>query len=151
VVLLSEPAGAASLFSYTYTNNQINELDADTGALLNSYPAPLRPDLFGVAGLGMSQTALYFTSGSPLTSGETPDIYILNPANGAVLGTFPRPAGAAIDGLAFGISRFGPTLFAEDYVSNTIYLFNPATGATYSSYVTLFDAVGGIDFNSVTN
>jgi hypothetical protein len=139
------PARAAYFFTVSYTDNRINQVDADTGVLLNSYAPPVVAQSGGGEGLGMSDAVLFFASIDNAT------IFSLNPSNGAVVNSFSRPAAAtAIDGLGWGQSSFGNTLFAQDYGTNRIFLLNPTTGAVFSSYTTSFDAIGGIDYDSVT-
>jgi hypothetical protein len=68
-----------------------------------------------------------------------------------VLGSFVRPATAGgIDALGYGSTGFGQTLFALDYTANRLYLLNPLSGAQFTSFLLGFDAIGGIDFNHVT-
>ncbi|MDZ4656466.1 MAG: hypothetical protein SH868_02690 [Bythopirellula sp.] len=134
---------AASLYSVTRNPGRVNELDADTGVLLNSFPTPVVAQSGGGSGLAFSGTELFFSDIS------FPNIYRLNPHTGAVLGTFLRPAGS-VDALAYGASSFGSTLFSLDYTANRFHLLNPLTGATFGSYAVGFDVVGGIDYNSFT-
>jgi outer membrane protein assembly factor BamB len=142
---LATRAGAAYFFTVSYTDNRINQIDADTGALLNSYAPPVVAQSGGGEGLGMSDAVLFFASIDNAT------IFTLNPSNGAVVNTFSRPATAsAIDGLGWGQSTFGATLFAQDYNANKIYLLNPSTGAVFNSYTTSFDAIGGVDYDTAT-
>ncbi len=137
-------AHAQTLYSVTTTNNLINTLNPDTGALLNSYATPSPTQGSGGDALGASATALYYTTIDVAT------IYVLNPLTGAVVTSYARPAGA-VDGLGYGTSSFGPTLFAHDYSAHRIDLLNPTTGASFANYTVSFDAIGGIDFDPVTN
>jgi DNA-binding beta-propeller fold protein YncE len=73
----------------------------------------------------------------------------LNPTNGAFLGSFAAPL-IGIDALGYGTTSFGQTLFALDYTGNRLYLLNPLSGAQYTNFLLAFDAIGGIDFNHVT-
>src|SRR5262245_12290060 len=139
-------AQGQSLFSVSYANNRINEINPKTGALINSYAPPAVAQGGGGEGLALSATTLYYSTI------DNSNIFALNPANGAVITSFPHPATATvgIDALAFGPSSFGATLFALDYTNNVLFLLNPANGATFTSYTTAYDAIGGMDFNSVT-
>jgi outer membrane protein assembly factor BamB len=143
VFALADCARAESLFSVTASNSRINELNPNSGALLNSFAPPVAPQSGGGNGLAFSGSLLYYTTI------ETSTIYALNPGTGAVVSSFTRPAGP-IDSLGYGTSRFGATLFTLDYTANRLDLVNPGTGAGFSSYQLGFDAIGGIDFNSVT-
>src|SRR5438552_3266612 len=101
-LLVVAPARAAFFFDVTYTNNRINKVDADTGALLNSYAPPVVAQNGGGEGLAMSATLLYFASI------DNVGIFALDPASGAVVNSFARPAASTgIDGLGYGTSTFG--------------------------------------------
>ena len=143
--LIQSYASGASLFSVTAGNQRINEINADTGALINSFAAPIRPQTGGGSGLAYSGSTLYF---SDIT---TSTIYRINPATGSVLGTFAHPQGSSIDALGFGATSYGATLFTLNYTSNRVSLLNPSTGALFASYVATRDLVGGIDFHAGRN
>ena len=142
---------AASLFTVTADNGQINEIDADTGTLIRSFATPIAPQSGGGSGLAHSGSALYF---SDIT---TATLYRLDPNTGAVLGTFAHPLeasdpqGASIDALGFGVTSYGPTLFTLNYTVNRVSLLNPLTGSLFSSYVSTLDLVGGMDFHAGRN
>ena len=138
-------AHAAPTSLYAITGSSIRELNPDTGATLGSFAAPVLPQSGGGSGLAFSGSELFYSSI------DNPTIFRLNPTNGAVLGSFARPAAATgIDALGYGPTNFGQTLFALDYTSNALYLLNPLTGAQYTNFALSFDAIGGIDFNHVT-
>jgi hypothetical protein len=145
LMLPARPARAAVIYSVTFGNNRINKQDADTGASLQApFAPPAVAQNGGGNGLAASATELFYSTIDNQT------IYRLNPATGAVLGSFLGPV-LGIDALAYGPSNFGLTLFAQDYTANRMYLLNPTTGAQFTSYLMSFDAVGGIDFDPTTN
>lgn len=143
--LIQSYASGASLFSVTGGNRRINEINADTGDLINSFAAPIQPQEGGGSGLAHSGSALYF---SDIT---TPTIYRIDPATGAVLGTFAHPQGGAIDALGFGATSYGATLFTLNYNDNRVSLLNPTTGALLATYVVRNDLIGGMDFHAGRN
>ena len=145
-LLLSGVAHAATTSLYAISGNSILELNPNTGATLGSFVPPVPPQGSGGSGLAFSGTELFYASI------DNPSIYRLNSTNGTVLGSFARPAAATsgIDALGYGTTNFGQTLFALDYTANRLYLLNPLTGAQYANILLGFDAVGGIDFNHVT-
>ena len=143
--LVQNHARGASLFSVTAGNSQINEIDADTGTLLNSFAAPITPQGGGGSGLAYSGSHLYF---SDIT---TPTLYRLHPSTGAVLGTFVHPQGNSIDALGYGATSYGPTLFTLNYNANRVSLLNPLTGALFASYVSTHNLIGGMDFHAGRN
>ncbi len=144
-LLLSGVAHAATTSLYAISGNSILELNPNTGATLGSFLAPVLPQGSGGSGLAFSGTELFFSSI------DNPSIYRLNSTNGAVLGSFAQPpATSGIDALGYGTTNFGQTLFALDYTGNRLYLLNPLTGAQFTSFLLGFDAVGGMDFNHVT-
>ena len=126
---------------YSVTTGGINVINPNTGALLNSFAAPVTPQTAGGSGLAFSGTTLYY---STITS---PSIYVINPASGAVSTSFLAPL-TGIDALGYGTSSFGNTLFALDYTGNRLYWLNPIGGVAFKSVTLSFDAVGGIDFNT---
>lgn len=144
-------AQAASLFTVTAGNGQINEIDADTGTLIRSFATPIAPQSGGGSGLAHSGSALYFSDISTMT------LYRLDPNTGAVLGTFTHPLeasvprGLAIDALGFGVTSYGPTLFTLNYAINRVSLLNPLTGSLFSSYASTLDLLGGMDFHAGRN
>src|SRR3989442_4646122 len=61
-LLVVAPARAAFFFDVTYTNNRINKVDADTGALLNSYAPPVVAQNGSGERLAISPTLPHFAS-----------------------------------------------------------------------------------------
>jgi hypothetical protein len=154
-LIAASHCGAASLFSVTPGNGRINEINPDTGELLNSFPTPLKHQSYG-SGLAFTGTELFFAQF------DLPNIWRLDARTGAVLGTFVAPtvgpfrAESGIDALAYGHTSFGPTLFALEYAARKMHLWNPTSGTPFLSY--LLPMVnqppagfpgGGLDFNSV--
>jgi streptogramin lyase len=145
VSLSIHAAHAAPTSLYAVSGNSILELNPDNGATLGSFTPPIVPQNGGGSGLAFSGSELFYTSI------DNTSIYRLNPTSGAVLGSFARPAAAGgIDALGFGPTGFGQTLFALDYNANRLYLLNPLTGTQYTNFLLSFDAIGGVDFNHVT-
>jgi len=128
------------LYTLTYQNSMINTVNPDTGAVLNSFAAPIPAQTFGGSGLAASAGEIFYSTIYAAT------IYTVSPSTGAVVNSFAGPV-TGIDGLGYGSSAFGATLFAMAYGTDQIFLLNPATGAQFASFVTPFDASGGIDFN----
>lgn len=99
-------AGQASAAGRLFHTNEpvgtIEELNPDTGAVINSYPTPT-PIGDGCSGLAFANNRLFFQDcGS--------SIFELNPATGAVINSFPSPS-PTIDGLGFS----GALLYLQDY------------------------------------
>jgi hypothetical protein len=147
---------AASLFSVTPGNRMINELNPNTGELLNSFPTPTLGQSDG-SGLAFTGTELFFSKF------DHPNIWRLDAKTGAVVSSFVAPsaippqAGSGIDALAYGQTSFGPTLFALEWAARRMHLWNPTSGAAFLSYPLPlvnqspggFLPKGGSDFNSV--
>ena len=125
------------------SNNRINELDADSGALLQSFVPPQPIQGGGGNGLAASDTVVYYTTI------ETSTVYVLDPSSGAVVSSFAHPG--TVDAPGYGMTSFAATLFALSYPTDQVYLLNATTGAVFTSYTVGFDAIGGIDFDSATN
>lgn len=123
------------LYSATPGSNSINRIDPDSGAVLASFAPPARPA--EASGLAFSGTDLYYLSGT--------SVYVLDPVTGSVLNNFATPEG---QGLGYGSTRFGPTLFVSVRHTGEVRLLDPATGALRTSYQVA--AIGGMDFNSAT-
>src|SRR6476659_11385672 len=136
-LVLSLHAAAGADVLYSVTTSGIRVLNPNNGALLNSFAAPVTPQVAGGDGLAFSGTALYYTTI------ESSQIYVLNPSSGAVINNYAAPL-LGIDALGYGSSSFGNTLFALDYTGNRLYWMNPNSGAVFQSLVLGFDAVGGI-------
>ena len=96
-VRVTDPTGGGGglgrLYTYDYYDNVIREVDASTGAILNTFSNPIRQDIdFGLA-----------TSGTSLiVGGEIYDpILELDPNTGAVIRTIVGSSPRDISGLAF--------------------------------------------------
>jgi hypothetical protein len=136
------------LYSVTYSNGMINTQDANTGVVLNSFAPPIPVQQGGGIGLAASDSELFYCAI------ETSLIFRLNPSTGALIGSYFEPVPVTdpqIDSLGYGPSSFGPTLFAGDYANNRIYLLNSTTGDVFTSYLTSYDLIGGMDFDTTTN
>lgn len=95
-------SAAGRLFHTNEPVGTIEELNPDTGAVINSYPTPT-PIGDGCSGLAFANNRLFFQDcGS--------SIFELNPATGAVINSFPSPS-PWIDGLGFS----GTELYLQDY------------------------------------
>jgi outer membrane protein assembly factor BamB len=148
VIFLSSvtPSFAAALFAVTH-DSRITEYDADTGAILNSFPTPFPLQSNGGEGLAYSGSTLFYTTT------VQPMVAAVDPATGAVLRTL-NLAGVqynfGIDALGYGPSNFGNTLFALEFLADRVRLINPLTGDEFANYFVNFDAVGGIDYDHAT-
>src|SRR5688572_578354 len=82
----------------TNPNGRIFELDYDAGTILNTFNGPagvLIGDSFTGAAFRPATSELYITDGSGSNI-----IFLIDPATGAVNGSFPSPTGStSIDGL----------------------------------------------------
>jgi hypothetical protein len=134
---------AVSLFWTVTGQTLIREFDADTGAVLNSFPFPPGIGLNSVGGDGLAMGGgdLFFAS-----IDLNQKVLRLDPATGAVRGTIVPPIGI-FDALGYGQTSFGPTLFVNSVVAGRIYLLDPLTGEHKTSYAPTFSPNGGMDFS----
>lgn len=123
---ISPPAGVASpsglnrLFA-TSANLGIVEIDPASGAVLNSFAAPVNQ---GVSdGLAFDGTTLYYLSGSWASN----TLYALDPDSGAVATSFALPA----SGFRNGLAALNGLVYILDWgiLTQDITIFDPAAGA----------------------
>lgn len=159
LVFASQASAAGKLFRTSEVASTIEELNPNTGALLNSFSTPI-PISDGCSGLAFAYNRLFFQNcGS--------DIFELDPATGAVINSFPSPSGS-IDGLGFsgaelyllkysektapqtaGPSSYGKGLTpgaAPSPVNAAIYVLNPNTGAVIRVLNPGMGLVGGLTY-----
>jgi hypothetical protein len=144
-VAIAAPCRGASLFGVIGYSQTIMELDPDTGVLRNSFDRPQTPVVNSVGGdaLAYSGTDLYY---SHISSTE---IFRLDPATGAVRSSFAVPPTSFISGLGYGVTSYGPTLFAMA-LFRQIRLYHPISGELHTTLTLDFDFGGALDFNTAT-
>jgi DNA-binding beta-propeller fold protein YncE len=134
---------AASLFGTVTGQKLIREFDADTGAVLNSFPFPpgIGFNSVGGDGLAFGGGDLFFAS-----IDLSQKVHRLDPATGAMRGTIVPPIGI-FDALGYGQTSLGPTLFVNSVGFGRIYLLDPLTGAQKTFLTPTFSPNGGMDFS----
>ena len=166
LAFVAQASAAGRLFHTNEPNGTIEELNPDTGAVVNSFPAPI-PIGDGCSALAFANNRLFFQN---CGSG----IYELNPSTGAVVNSFPSPS-LNIDGLGFS----GTELYLQEYaggvadaaksgsaapyarpvadgispnvvqplpVSSAVHVLNPDTGATIRTLTLSVPVVGGLSY-----
>lgn len=137
------------------TQGRIYRVDANTGAVLSSFLAPL--PLANNVGLAFDGGSLFVAEDALGSDTRLDSVFVLDPftvdsvtGNARVVNTFNVPSSAAggtnIDGLAVN----GPLLFASDSESNKVLLLNKSNGTLVGNIPLSFDLVGGIDFDATT-
>ena len=105
----------------TSANLGIIEIDPDTGAILNTFSAPVQQSVSD--GLAFDGTTLYYLSGNwaPNT------LYALNPDTGAVETTYTLPDSAFRDGLAY----LNGMIYILDWsvLTQQLTIFDPDSGS----------------------
>jgi outer membrane protein assembly factor BamB len=128
-----------------YLAETIYEINPNTGAVINSFPAPPND---GLDALGLSGDRLYaldFTNNT---------IYVLNPDTGAVITSY-TPGAYLMGGGTFAGTR--NSLFFtggdEEEEGDTVYELNPANGAVLNSFSPPGSAANiyGLGFSSSRN
>jgi outer membrane protein assembly factor BamB len=165
LAFVAQAAAAGRLFRTNESVDTIEELDPDTGAVINSFSTPIENS--DCSGLAFANNRLFFQS-----CGST--IYELNSATGAILNSFSSPS-ENIDGLGFS----GTELYLQDYSGigttvasvkstraasyggslksslspsvvapsgGTIYVLNPNTGATIRVLTPGVELLGGLTY-----
>jgi outer membrane protein assembly factor BamB len=163
LAFVGQASATGRLFHTNEPSSTIEELNPDTGAVINSFPAPETLG-DGCSSLAFAYNRLFFQNcGS--------DIYEINPSTGAVLNSFPSPS-LNIDGLGFS----GTELYLQDYssgglsvattagtgsyagiyggsspkvalpASGTIYVLNPNNGALIRTLTLTVPVVGGLSY-----
>jgi len=126
----------------TNPNGRIFELDYTAGTILNTFNGPagvLIGDDFTGAAFRQATGELYITDGA-----GSNNVFRINPATGAVNGSFPSPTGASsVDGLEF----VGDTLYAPRVGGGDLVTIDPDTGALINQ---LPDATGGVASGGLT-
>jgi hypothetical protein len=166
LAIVADASAAGRLFRTNEPTSMIEELNPDTGALINSFaaPVPLSADgPIGCSGLAFANNRLFFENcGS--------SIYELNPSTGAVLTSFPNPS-PDVDGLGFS----GTELYVQEYIAvsgdrgdaspvassyarvsvnsaspnqvgGAIYVLNPNTGALVRTLYPGIEIIGGLTY-----
>lgn len=127
-LMFQSPRAMGSVFAVDPTPPSTIVDFAISGDALRTVPTP-EPASGLADGLAHSGSSLFFVNGFGFFDGFSGDIFELDPATGAKLGSFPAPVLIGIDALAFS----GEFLFALDPATGTIFKINPTTGLVISS------------------
>jgi len=123
------------LFALNAARSEIGRFDAESGALVGSFPTPVfcRPE--GACGLAFTGYSLYFVDSTD------PDqkIYEISPVDGTLWNSFAAPDNS-IDGLAFD----GGVLYAASFGEDRIYHLESMSGSVLESLEIDADLVGGL-------
>jgi outer membrane protein assembly factor BamB len=125
-------SAAGRLFHTNEPLGTIEELNPDTGGVINSFVTPIAIG-DGCSGLGFANNRLFFSNCDSA-------IYELDPANGAVVNSFASPS--FMDALGFS----GSELFVLDFEADIIYVVNPSNGSAIRTLNLAVDAVGGLTY-----
>src|SRR5262245_3987332 len=126
---------ASRLFAVPVGGNTIVELNPTTGAQINSFAAPEIPGTAEV-GLAFDGSRLFFING-----GGSDRLYELNPNTGAVVDSDLLVGGTgSYDGLAVVAGE----VYVQDYSSNQILVFDPASDSVTRILNVAADLVGGL-------
>ena len=136
-ITVDSPPPPPQLFVTDSNNDMILELDPSTGAVINSFPAPVSFLSAQPEGLAFSGSSLFFVDDF-----SDSVIYELNPANGDIINSFPSPL-TCTDGLGYSDGF----LYALDYCADEIYVLDPADGSVIGIFFqggSGFGLIGGI-------
>jgi outer membrane protein assembly factor BamB len=136
------PGGAAfdgtDLWVSDFFARKINRLDATTGEVLQTIPAP-GPYVGGLAWDGSTLWCL---------PEQTATIFQIDPSNGDILHSIPAPSLGQKDPNGSGLAWDGTALWHADYGMRRLYRLDPADGTILAQHTVTARMAAGLGFHS---
>lgn len=136
------PGGAAFDGTHVWVSEffarKIHRLDATTGEVLQTIPAPGRY----VGGLAWDGSTLW------CLPEQTATIFQLDPASGEVLHSIPAPSLGQRDPNGSGLAWDGTALWHADYGRRRVYRLDPADGTVLAEFVVPAKMPAGLGFHA---